>query len=123
MVMEGEQIRIALEDSFTSINHSFGGFFLGSAISQRLEGRDRGGVIALLCHEWFEVFPKSSNSIGNSEGKSTAPSSNARGSGESFSVKSMGGEGMGWVRLKTPHCLTWLSLGGVSILHGRTVIF
>jgi hypothetical protein len=37
MVMEGERIRIALEERFTSINHSFGGSFLGRAFSERLK--------------------------------------------------------------------------------------
>ena len=38
MVMEGEQIRISLEECFTSIDHSFGGSFLGRAFLGRLEG-------------------------------------------------------------------------------------
>ena len=37
MAEEGERIRIASEERFTSINHSFDGFFLGDATSGGLK--------------------------------------------------------------------------------------
>ena len=57
MVVEGERIRITLEERFTSINHSFGGI---------LEETSSRGCVSFSCLKSFEVLPKSLNSIGNS---------------------------------------------------------
>jgi hypothetical protein len=60
MVVEGERIRIALEERFTSNNHSFDGSILEET---SLEGR-----VSFSCPKYFEALPKSPNLIGNSEG-------------------------------------------------------
>ena len=60
MVMEGERIRIALEERFTSNNHSFDGSILGKTSLE--------GCVSVLCPKYFEVLLKSLNLIGNSEG-------------------------------------------------------
>ena len=39
MVMEGERIRISLEECFTSIDHSFGGSFLGERSHEDLKDK------------------------------------------------------------------------------------
>jgi hypothetical protein len=59
MIVEGKRIRIALEERFTFINHSFDGSTLGEA--------SLGGCVSFLCQKSFEVLPQSSISIGNSE--------------------------------------------------------
>ena len=46
MVMEGERIRIASEERFTSMNYSFDGFTLGET-----------SLMCFLWHESFEVLP------------------------------------------------------------------
>jgi hypothetical protein len=46
MAMEDERIRIALEEHFTSISHSFGGSALGET-----------SPMFFLCHDNFKVFP------------------------------------------------------------------
>jgi hypothetical protein len=75
MVVEGERIWIALDERFTSINHSFDGSTLGETSFVRFSHRDI-----------FEVLPKSSNSIANSEGWITF-SFKVHGSGEGSWVK------------------------------------
>ena len=49
MVVEGERIRIASEERFTSINYSFDGSTLGKTF---IEGRVR-----FSCPTYFEVLP------------------------------------------------------------------
>jgi hypothetical protein len=49
MVVEGERIRIALEECHTSINHSFDGSTLGEASS--------GGCVSFLCRKCSKVLP------------------------------------------------------------------
>ena len=49
MVVEGERIRIALEERFTSINHSFDGSILGETSSE--------GRVSFWCPKYFEVLP------------------------------------------------------------------
>ena len=59
-VVEGEGIRIALEEHFTSNNLSFDGSILGETSS---EGRE-----SFSCPKYFEILLKSLNSIRNSKG-------------------------------------------------------
>ena len=47
--VEGERIRIALEECFTSINHSFDGFTMGESFSE--------GNVSFSCPRYFEVLP------------------------------------------------------------------
>jgi hypothetical protein len=49
MAMEGERNRIAMEERFTFINHSFDGSTLGEACS--------GGCVSFWCQKSFEVLP------------------------------------------------------------------
>ena len=58
--MEGERIRIALEECFTSNNHFFDGSILGETSSE--------GRISFSFPKYFEVLLKSLNLIENSEG-------------------------------------------------------
>ena len=60
MVVEGERIRIDLEERFTSNNHYIDGSILRETCSEE--------CISFSCPKYFEVLPKSPNSIGNSEG-------------------------------------------------------
>ena len=46
MVVEGERIRIASEERFTSINNSFDGSALGET-----------SFMCFSCHKYFEVLP------------------------------------------------------------------
>jgi hypothetical protein len=57
MVMEGDGIRTASKECFTSINHSFDGSNLGET-----------SFVCFLCRDVFKVLSYSSNSIRNSEG-------------------------------------------------------
>ena len=49
MAVEGERIWIALEERFTSINHSFDGSILGETSSK--------GRVSFSCPKYFEVLP------------------------------------------------------------------
>ena len=49
MVVEGESIQIALEERFTSNNHSFDGSTLGETSLERRE--------SFSCPKYFEVLP------------------------------------------------------------------
>ena len=60
MAVEGERIKIASEERFTSINHSFDDFTMGESFSE--------GNVSFSCPRYFKVLPQSSNSIGNSDG-------------------------------------------------------